>query len=144
MQPEPTNAPDSSDGQARRLANLRSPWKPGESGNAAGRPRAGASVREQINALQDATGDELAGIVADDTKPAHRRAAARVWLLAIAEDTTARHRLDALKTIIDYSDGRPHQTVTVEQRAPLLAPDEEAAELLREMRRGDLTPRDDS
>ena len=33
------NTEQSTDSEARRLANLRPPWKPGESGNPSGRPK---------------------------------------------------------------------------------------------------------
>jgi hypothetical protein len=53
-------------------------WKPGQSGNPKGRPRAGASIREYINALVASvrTEDELRRVARDQRAPWRRRAAA--------------------------------------------------------------------
>jgi hypothetical protein len=65
-------------GRARSLANLRSPWKPGESGNVKGRPSAGAALREWGNILGEAelTEQELRDIAGDPKAPMLKRAAA--------------------------------------------------------------------
>jgi hypothetical protein len=51
-------------------------FKPGQSGNPSGRPAIGASTREWMNALQDATEAELRAIARGKSEPAARRGAA--------------------------------------------------------------------
>ena len=68
------------------------PWKPGQSGNPAGRKRAGASELDWINILfqdDDLTESDLRKIVADDTVPTAKRLAARTILLMMAPCTVA-------------------------------------------------------
>ncbi|MBH07002.1 MAG: hypothetical protein CMJ20_11850 [Phycisphaeraceae bacterium] len=101
-----------------QLANLR-PWKPGQSGNPAGRKPAGAYVREWINSLthQDLTSDELASIADDDTMPYAKRLAATRMLNSLESD---RLGLKEAEFVLNQTAGRPsqpieHQAVTGQQ-----------------------------
>lgn len=55
--------------------NLK-PWRPGQSGNPAGRPSAGASIKEYANAMRDLTEKQLRRVARLKSEPADRRAAA--------------------------------------------------------------------
>lgn len=95
-------------------AGLATRWKPGQSGNPAGRKSAGASVAEWYNALADAGDEEIARIARDKTAPVAKRAAARQWLQAISDRTTkVGLPLDgeALDRIADRTVGKPTQAV---------------------------------
>lgn len=120
--------PSTPEGRERALANLR-PWMPGESGNPKGRPTFGASVREWANLLAVEDKATLLAIIADDTASNAKVAAAQQVLKAREGDGQAFDRL------ADRTEGRPQQAVTI-QAMPLRSPDEEAAALLAEMRRG--------
>jgi hypothetical protein len=65
--------------------NLKPPWKPGESGNPAGRKTAGASVREWMNSFAEAelTPAQLRAISLDESMPATKIAAAQRMLRMI-------------------------------------------------------------
>ena len=57
---------------AASLANLRPPWKPGESGNPKGRRTCGAVAREYLNSFaeQGLTLADMQAIIAEPTEPA--------------------------------------------------------------------------
>jgi len=79
----------------RSLANLRpKPWKPGQSGNPAGRPSAGSSVREWINTLAHKTEAEWRKI-ASNTKEIGVKRMAAIQLLRAVE----------IPDMADYEDG---------------------------------------
>src|ERR1035437_5382139 len=71
----------------RSNPNLMGPrWKPGESGNPAGRPRAGAGLAERYNQLAGATRDELTASTDAPESPVAKVAAARRWRDAASTD----------------------------------------------------------
>lgn len=59
-------------------------WQPGQSGNPAGRPAAGASIIEWMNTLQDMPEEDLERIARDRKEKPARRAAAIEWLDRLA------------------------------------------------------------
>lgn len=65
-------------------------FKPGESGNPAGRPRssAGATIREWINELADKTEAHVRAVIADTDSPAAKVIAARRVLNAMLDSST--------------------------------------------------------
>jgi hypothetical protein len=84
-------------------------WKPGQSGNPAGRPRCGAVVRDWLNifAAQEATATDLEAIVADPSAPVTKVAAARAMLRATTEKG-----LPDFVAIVEQTDGKPIAPVT--------------------------------
>lgn len=98
--------PATLEGKARSLANLR-PWKPGESGNAAGRTTYGASVREWLNSFADASRSELQAVIEDVDAPSAKQAAAAQALKASEGDGVAFDRC------ADRTEGRPMQTALI-------------------------------
>ncbi len=85
-------------------------FRPGRSGNPAGRPTAGASIREYLNVLQDWTVGDLRALAAHPRTGAMKRAAAQMWLAACScELTPARKPVagPALDFILMRTSGRP-------------------------------------
>lgn len=108
--------------RARSLANLR-PWQPGQSGNPAGRPAAGASLREYLNELDvvDADGKprysdaDLKQMVDDQTVQRSKRRAAAIWLRSgkrgFHEKSGRTYAGEDLDRIADRTEGLPIKRV---------------------------------
>jgi len=78
-------------------------WKPGESGNPGGKPK-GKSITAELRKLLDkgTTSEELAQI-----------------LLDMAKTKTGRNQLDALKEVLNRSDGKVPDTHKIESDVPI-------------------------
>lgn len=98
--------PKTEEGKAKALANLRPPWKPGESGNKAGEWSAGANVKHQWNRMADWSRQQLERVSQDETETVARRAAANRWLAALESR-------EDLNQIISHTDGSPAKSVDV-------------------------------
>ena len=99
-------------------ANLRPPWRKGQSGNPRGRPR-GSTPGDFLRHLMtpDATEDSLRAIAQDPKQPVARRAAARMLLNTLDEDPEVARR--AMNDAMDRSEGRPAQRhVVAADRSP--------------------------
>lgn len=83
-------------------------WKPGQSGNPAGRKSAGASIKEWINVLSEKTAEEVRDVLTDPLAPTAKVMAARMVLSATVEDVR-----DATVKVIEYTDGKPQQAVDI-------------------------------
>ncbi len=123
------------------VANL-TPWKPGQSGNPAGRARGGAYISEWLNALLIVDGDgrprytkaDLERIVADDDAAPAMVIAARRILSAMRDGKLPRGGADPepgrdFDRIADRTEGKP--TVTIKHEAP---PQRTPEEILEEIR----------
>jgi hypothetical protein len=89
-------------------------FKPGQSGNPAGRPNAGAVLKEWFNEMTKYTALELQEVLDDPDAPRAKVAAARRWLLACSEDRTVGGVPlcgDAQDAIADRCDGKPRQPI---------------------------------
>ena len=103
------------------------PWVRGQSGNPRGRENSGLTLAEWIDALgaHKANGSaryspkQLEEIVdAPGTAPP-KRAAARLWLAAVAEGISKNGRpmcLEAIREILDRRIGKPTEHIQIEQR----------------------------
>ena len=69
----------------RSLANLK-PWEKGQSGNPAGRPAAGATVREWINVMGEWTVAVVEAVLDDKEASVAKVAAAKLFLSAVSDD----------------------------------------------------------
>ncbi len=108
-------------------------WKKGQSGNPKGRPKnAGQSIIERMNDLALFDIDRLESIVTNRKSSTIDVAAAR-RLLATYHDDEQLNR-EGFKVVADYTNGKPQQTVKVEQ-VDHRSPDERAASVLESMRR---------
>jgi hypothetical protein len=104
----------------RSLANLRPnphnlvprPWKPGQSGNPAGRPSFGLSLREWWNQMQGWDEDRLKEVREDESRPAVQRIAARQMILAMT-GKSEKFAGEAIDRIADRTEGKPKQSVDV-------------------------------
>jgi len=103
--------PATTEGKARALSNLK-PWKAGQSGNPAGRTTYGATVREWINVLGDASRCELQTLIDDEGELSAKVAAARQVLKASEGDGVAFDRC------ADRTDGRPTHSIAVRYEPP--------------------------
>lgn len=106
--------PKTPEGKARALSNLQAPFPPGVSGNPAGRPAAGAVVKEWFNVMAEWSKADLEQARDAADSPAAKVAAARSWLDAMSKEKTSGGQPVAgndLDRIIDYTHGRPAQTV---------------------------------
>ena len=84
-------------------------FKPGQSGNPAGRPRAGLSFREWFNVMAEWTVAEVSAVARDKKAPCAKVACARVMLSAMGSGKQAGKDFDR---IMDYTIGRPkRQTI---------------------------------
>ena len=95
-------------------------FRPGVSGNPAGRPPAGASVKEWLNVMADYSRDELLRVLGDPKASAAKLAAARAWLGATSDDRNSAGVPIAgadLDRICDRTIGRPTQEIRQEIRA---------------------------
>lgn len=90
-------------GHPRSLANLRS-FKPGTSGNPAGRKTAGAYIREWFNAMVGWKHEKVKKVLDDDKAPMGKRIAARQMLDAMEDGT-------AIDRICDRTEGKPKQHI---------------------------------
>ena len=96
-------------------------FPPGVSGNPAGRPAAGAVVREWYNAMASYSPEDLRAVMADPAAPAAKLAAARVWLDAISSDRNAVNVPIAgaeIDRICDRTDGKPTQRIEAQVETP--------------------------
>lgn len=102
-------------------------WKPGQSGNPAGRKALGASVNEFMNSLEDATEADLRKIIDDPESGAKKVIAARRVLSAMQDSSMWREKDDEMyrvgdtpgpgmdfDRIMDRTVGKPKQAVAVE------------------------------
>lgn len=91
MEAPKTIADQSSISPLRReiLDANRVSWKPGQSGNPKGRPKAGAVIAEWYDQLAGCEREELEKIRDNPRTPVAKRAAAIEWLNASSEDRTA-------------------------------------------------------
>lgn len=96
---------DRNSGRAVSNRNLR-PWRPGQSGNPAGRPRASNCLTDCLR--------ELAGQPSKGGQTNAQRLAAVLWRKALAGD------LRACALILDRLDGRPAQAVRTEPAGELM------------------------
>jgi hypothetical protein len=95
---------ETEDAKARSLANLR-PFKPGQSGNPAGRPKSAL--------LSSAIRSKLAQV--DETDPERRTFAEVIADRAVmqARDGDVRQLVGLLKEIGDRTEGKPAQSITI-------------------------------
>lgn len=102
------------------LSNLRPPWQPGESGNAAGRKPAGQSILEWINEHASNTEAEIKAIANDTSQPIYVRMAAEAMLGAARKWWTKgkRDAGDDFDRILDRTIGKPVQSLVVERVQP--------------------------
>jgi hypothetical protein len=93
-------------------------WRPGQSGNPLGRPKAGAAVADWLNIMSDWTQDEIEAWLADPAHPAAKRAAARTWKHATSDKVNKVGTPiagDDLDRICDRTIGVPDGTVNINQ-----------------------------
>jgi hypothetical protein len=89
-------------------------FKPGQSGNPAGRPAAGATIREWWNQMQGWTLLEVEAVLLDDIAPVSKKAAARAFIDACSEEKTAAGQPIAggdLDRIIEHTAGKAVQPI---------------------------------
>lgn len=89
-------------------------WKPGHSGNPSGAPAGQVYPGRWLGPLAEATDDELRQIVADESASRSKRMAAQLLLDTADSDPNVRRR--AFAEILDRTEGKPHQTRTVEHK----------------------------
>ena len=105
--------------------------KPGQVLNPKGRPKnVGHSIKEEMNNLQEATREELEILVNDEKTPAKKAVAAFRLLGAMGEGKKAREETE---TVLNHTDGKPTQTVRVEE-VDLRTTTDKVGELLTEIR----------
>ena len=116
--PNPTGA-----GNGGVIPPVEHRFKPGQSGNPAGRAgSAGSSVREWINAMAEWTVAELQAVKDDPKATAAKRTAARLWMEATSDDAnTAGNPIAgaAFDRIMDRTEGRPKQAVSLSNAEPI-------------------------
>lgn len=102
-------------------------WKPGQSGNPAGRKSYGAFVSEWMNSMAQWSLSQLEAVINDADAPAAKVAAAQRVRRAMLDDKLASEDFDRC---CDRTTGKPNQTQTirVEQRV-------DSAQVLAEARR---------
>lgn len=92
-------------GRARSLANLR-PFKPGQSGNPAGRPKnLGSSVTEWRNIMGEWTREQIEHVVARGKAPSAKVVAATEILKAMDGD------LAAIRQCCEFTNGKARQQI---------------------------------
>ena len=146
------------------VANL-TPWRPGQSGNPAGRARGGAYISEWLNTLlivdehgtPNYTQADLKEIVADDNAAPAKVIAARRILSAMKDGKLPRGGADPkpgrdFDRIADRIEGKPAQHIMVEappqrtleqieaEMEAMLLANPELVELLQEVQRKALPP----
>lgn len=82
-------------------------FMPGQSGNPAGRPSAGAAVREWWNQMQGWSTEQIQSVINDPSASVSKIAAAQQWLKAQEGNGTSVDR------ICDRTDGKPEQPLTL-------------------------------
>lgn len=99
-----------------------------------GRPPKALSITERLR-------EKSAEAVKDGDATNLERLAGWLWSLAVGdEDGTTKERLEAAKLLMDRTEGRPHQTLAVEQ-GETKSMTELADEVLRDLRELGLNPR---
>ena len=104
--------PKTEAGRARSLANL-TPFKPGDVGNPAGRPPAGASIREWWNVMQDWSIEQVNRVLSDPQSGMAKRTAAVQWLAAFEGNGGSVDRIFDRTEGKPKGDGTPIAAVTV-------------------------------
>ena len=89
-----------------RKALAEHAFKPGQSGNPAGRPSAGASIRDWLNIMCEWTAKDLRVIAQDENEPAAKRAAAVRMLLSCEMNDLAAFSpfLEGKKTLAELAE----------------------------------------
>ena len=108
----PPEAVQPEDAKARMLANLRPPWKPGQTGNPNGRRSYERSFREYLMDIAPKTEDDLKKIRRDRALPMLQRKAA---------ETILKLKADGM-SILDFIEqvwGKPSQQINVDWQASL-------------------------
>lgn len=95
--------PQTPEGRAKALANLTH-IKPGQRLNPAGRPSAGASVKDWWNIMQGWSRKKLEAVIADNASPVNKVAAAQAWLNACKAGND-------LDRILEHTAGRAAQSL---------------------------------
>jgi len=83
------NAPESGSPPPKKLRNLRPPWKPGQSGNPAGRPKIEPRVRRFARKFDRAMCKTLAAIAMDEKVPPGERRRAAMDLISVGSGRPA-------------------------------------------------------
>jgi hypothetical protein len=100
-------------GQFLTSGNPETQFRPGQSGNPAGRPAAGASVVEWMNLMAEWPEAQLREVADDPAAPVNRRAAAQRWLAAISDDPEKESR-EATAFVCDRTSGKPRATTLLQ------------------------------
>ena len=95
------------------LANLRPPWKQGETPNPGGRPKGVVYPVEHLRLLADKPVEELEAIRGDRRESVSRRAAAIMVLRMVDVDPDLQQK--AFSEVADRTSGKAVQTVQVTQ-----------------------------
>jgi len=92
-------------------------WKPGESGNVAGRQSAGAYMKEKLNEMMVWSRDEVQRVYDAEDSTVAERTAAKIWLDSVSSETSAAGvpiSGPAFDRISDRTDGKATQRVSVD------------------------------
>jgi hypothetical protein len=99
-------------------------WKPGQSGNPAGRPKAaGSSIREWLNIMTDWSTRELQAVLDDPEAPSAKATAARMWKHARSDERTKSGLPIAgpeAERICDQTAGKPRQAIELSRPVEVL------------------------
>lgn len=120
----------------RNGGTLLAPCKPGEGwrgAKAVGNRNGGRTVIEAMSRLKGWTRARLAKLADNEDERAYRRSAARLWLHLLDGKLNAGFR-DALRLLMDYTDGKPMQRTQVEVKDPR-SPAERCADLAEQLQR---------
>lgn len=110
-----TSDPEARERSLAALAESRTTWQPGQSGNPSGAKTAGTSYKEYLNALAGKDKAYIAVIAKDKHAPAVQRMAAKTLLRGLRDGYCKAVPLAAndLDRISDRTDGKPHQSLHV-------------------------------